>query len=89
MLSHYKIITLSHQHTNLRDLAKFVLPELEQTIVHLLQSAKENFNIQELFYVSTCNRVMFLLYGEFNANENTVIPFYRHFLPQLTASDYT
>ena len=64
MLSHYKIITLSHQHTNLRDLAKFVLPELEQTIVHLLHSAKENFNIQELFYVSTCNRVMFLLYGE-------------------------
>ena len=48
MLSHYKIITLSHQHTNLRDLAKFVLPELEQTIVHLLHSAKENFNIHEL-----------------------------------------
>ena len=89
MLSHYKIITLSHQHTNLRDLAKFVFPELEQTVVHLLHSAKENFNIQELFYVSTCNRVMFLLYGEFNANENTIIPFYHHFLPQLTASDYT
>jgi glutamyl-tRNA reductase len=32
---------------------------------------------------------MFLLYGEFNANENNVIPFYRHFLPQLTTSDYS
>ncbi len=87
MLSNYKIITLSHHQTNLRDLGKFVLPELEDILVDLLFKAKEKFNIQEIFYVSTCNRVMFLLYGETNLDINSVIPFYHHFLPNLTETD--
>jgi glutamyl-tRNA reductase len=87
MLSNYKIITLSHHHTNLRDLGKFVLPEFEEKVVDLLLKAKQIFNIKELFYVSTCNRVMFLLYSEANIDQNTVIPFYNHFLPHLTDSD--
>lgn len=87
MLSNYKIITLSHHQTNLRDLGKFVLPELEDILVDSLFKAKEKFNIQEIFYVSTCNRVMFLLYGETNLDINSVIPFYHHFLPNLTETD--
>ncbi|NBU35411.1 MAG: glutamyl-tRNA reductase [Bacteroidetes bacterium] len=87
MLSNYKIITLSHHQTNLRDLGKFVLPELEDILVDLLFKAKEKFNIQEIFYVSTCNRVMFLLYGETNLDIKSVIPFYHHFLPNLTETD--
>ncbi len=87
MLSNYKIVTLSHHYTNLRDLGKFVLPEFEEKVVDLLQSAKQNFNIQELFYVSTCNRVMFLLYSDTSVDSDSVIPFYNHFLPHLTDAD--
>ena len=87
MLSNYKIITLSHHHTSLKDLGKFVLPEFEEKVVDLLFKAKQNFNIQELFYLSTCNRVMFLLYCENSLDQNSVITFYNHFLPHLTDSD--
>jgi glutamyl-tRNA reductase len=87
MLSHYKIITLTHQHTNLRDLGKFILPDVEEKAIDLLQRAKQDFNIQELFYVSTCNRVMFLMYGETELDVNRVIRLFHHFIPHLTESD--
>jgi glutamyl-tRNA reductase len=87
MPEHLHIVTLTHQQTNLRDLGKFVLPEMKGSDMALMQQAKEFFNIREIFYVATCNRVMFLLFTEDKVDLNRAISLYRHFLPQLSAPD--
>jgi glutamyl-tRNA reductase len=87
MISNYKIITISYHNTNLKDLGKFILPESNEEFVDKLSAIKEWFGVSELLYISTCNRVMFILYGEAHISNDTVVSMYNRFIPNLSDSD--
>lgn len=87
MISNYKIITISYHNTNLKDLGKFILSESNGKFVDTLHTIKEWFGIKELLYISTCNRIMFILYGEKAISNDMVVSMYNRVIPNLSARD--
>jgi len=83
----YQLISLTHQDLNLRDLGRFVLSGEEMDIHARLESARGVFGINEICYLATCNRVMFLLYGSYTPDKEQLLLFFAHFLPGLTRED--
>lgn len=62
MLNGYKILTVTHKSSSLNDLGNFVVKSAdEEELKQKLSSLKEQFDLQELMYLSTCNRVMYFL----------------------------
>ncbi len=61
MLQQYKILTVTHRHTNLKDIGRFVIKAdgSEQLRAHLTR-LRAKLNLDELFYTATCNRVLYL-----------------------------
>ena len=65
MLDNYKIITLTHRRIDLRHIKDYVVQTAEgQSVDGRLLEIKHQFGLQELMYVATCNRVMYLFYVE-------------------------
>ena len=62
MLRGYKIVTVTHKSIDVGDLGAYVVPEKNGSTIHLLQDAKKHFQVEELMYVQTCNRIMFILF---------------------------
>jgi len=60
-LKNLKVIAFTHKHVDLKDLGNLVIcnEELESRLIHL----KNSFDIPEIFYIGTCNRVEFVFYG--------------------------
>ena len=56
MLEKYKILTITHRNTNLNKLGKYVIPDVS---AEKLESLKRTFGLDELLYLSTCNRVLY------------------------------
>ncbi len=83
MLQQYKILTVTHRQTNLKDIGAFALSaDNEQSKTVQLNLLKERFNIQELYYVATCNRVLFV----FTTEESLSTDFVESFFKQVNNS---
>lgn len=54
-----KVIAFTHKQIELKELGKLVM--CQENLTEKLQQVKDQFNIPELFYLSTCNRVEFVL----------------------------
>ncbi len=57
-MKYLKVIAFTHKHIDLKDIGKFVI--CNETLEDRLQSIKEKFDIPEIFYIGTCNRVEFV-----------------------------
>lgn len=57
-LKYLKVIAFTHKQIELKELGKLVLCQEDTT--SKLHAAKEHFGIDEIFYLSTCNRVEFV-----------------------------
>ncbi len=61
MLDKYQIITLTHQRLPLQKMGDYVVPATEATPLSVqLAEIKKALHLDELLYLSTCNRLMFL-----------------------------
>ncbi len=58
-LNYLKVIAFTHKQIELKELGKLVI--CQDSITSKLQRAKEHFNIPEIFYLATCNRVEFVM----------------------------
>ncbi|MDT3404638.1 glutamyl-tRNA reductase [Mucilaginibacter terrae] len=58
-MKYLKVIAFTHKQIELKELGKLVL--CQEDLTAKLQQAKEQFNIPEMFYLSTCNRVEFVM----------------------------
>ena len=60
-MKNLKVIAFTHKHVDLKDLGNLVIcnEDLESRLVNL----KHHFDIPEIFYIGTCNRVEFVFYG--------------------------
>lgn len=81
----YKTIAFTHKTTELKDIGRLHIDDdaLEARLSHL----KSELNLQELLYVSTCNRVEFLMIAEQELDEAFRSKFFAAFNPQWTETD--
>jgi glutamyl-tRNA reductase len=58
-LKHLKVIAFTHKQIELKELGKLVL--CQENLTEKLQQVQKQFDIPEMFYLSTCNRVEFVM----------------------------
>ncbi len=58
-LKYLKVIAFTHKQIELKELGKLVI--CQENLTTKLQEAKEHFQIPEIFYLATCNRVEFVM----------------------------
>lgn len=85
MLRNVKLLTVTHKSANLKDIGAFVLKPTDHAPVQAqLEKIKISFNLTELFYIATCNRVIFLFITSENTNKNFTNRFFQHINPNLS-----
>jgi len=72
-LKYLKIIAFTHKYVDLKDLGKFVI--CNEYLGSCIESVKTKFDIPEIFYLGTCNRVEFVFTAEQNLNDQFVKDF--------------
>lgn len=88
MLSNFKLITITHRKLNVNELEKFVIKyDDKEGLASALTSIKEEFQLEELFYLATCNRVQFLIYTNHDVDLEFTSRLFRKINPDLQDSD--
>ena len=83
MIKNFKILTITHRNTNLSELGRFVIKYSEQQeLKSKLDQLKDKFDLEELFYLATCNRVMYF----FHTGQKTDFDFVAAFLGDINPS---
>lgn len=85
MINNYKILTITHRKTNLKDIGQFIIKhtdtdELRDRLAHF----KAAFGIDELMYLATCNRITFLFYTPIQFNKKFVTQFFQEINSELS-----
>lgn len=62
MIDHYKIITITHHDLNVNELERFVVKDGDGDNLSKLKEIKQLVGLEEIQYLSTCNRVMYFFY---------------------------
>jgi len=76
-LKYLKVIAFTHQQIDLKELGKFVI--CNETLEEKLYNIKSKFDIPEIFYLGTCNRVEFV----FCASQSLSSEFVKDFIRTL------
>lgn len=76
-MKYLKVIAFTHKQIALKDLGKFVI--CNESLDSSLESVRQKFDIPEIFYIGTCNRVEFV----FTADQNLTNEFVRDFIQAL------
>ena len=76
-MKYLKIIAFTHKQIDLKDLGKFVI--CNESLESSLESVRQKFDIPEIFYIGTCNRVEFV----FTADQDLSNEFVRGFIQAL------
>ncbi len=61
-MKYLKVIAFTHKQVELKELGKLVI--CQESLIPKLRQIKEQFNIPEIFYLATCNRVAFVMATE-------------------------
>lgn len=84
MLQDYKILTVTHRNTSLKDIGQFAIAAEQAAVLdEKLEAIKQTFGFDELMYVATCNRVLFLFISEQPLDAAFVERFFLFVNPQL------
>lgn len=81
MLENYKILTITHKNTNLNKLGKYVIDDVSK---EKLEALKAEFGLDELLYLSTCNRVLYFFVASTTYNVAFQKAFFQFINPQLS-----
>jgi len=88
MIKNYQILTITHRNTNLSELGKFVVQYAEeQELQSKLQQLKDQFDIGELLYLATCNRVMYFFHTNQHIDSNFIAAFFQKVNPSLSETE--
>lgn len=86
-MSNLKIIAFTHKITDLNDIGKLHIEE--NILQNRLQFLKRNSGLDELLYLSTCNRVEFIISNTESITPNFLKKFFTAFNPDWSDSDIT
>ncbi|HEY1056529.1 MAG TPA: glutamyl-tRNA reductase [Emticicia sp.] len=76
-MKYLKIIAFTHKHIDLKEIGKFVI--CNETLESRLELLRSKFDIPEIFYIGTCNRVEFV----FTASQPLENSFVKEFIRTL------
>ena len=79
-MNRFKIIAFTHKQIDVKEIGRLHLPDTEQQ--HQLSALKKALRLDELMYLSTCNRVEFLL----NTKQEITNAFLHSFFAVLSLS---
>lgn len=89
MIDNFHIITLTHQTINVDQIGHFVVKhQTKEELKDKLVSIKEQFGIEELVYLATCNRVSYIFYREEELQEEFIEAFFLHINVDLESSQH-
>lgn len=86
-MTDFKILAFTHQNLPLADIGKLVLSK--ETLPARLMALKKALSIAEIFYVSTCNRVEFVLYMPVALDTDFAKRLLSHLFPTLETETIT
>lgn len=85
MLERLKILTVTHKRTNLNEIGDYVLKTASQEeLCQRLQKLKQQLRLEELMYLSTCNRVMYCLVTDHVMDTAFAGHFFQKINPELS-----
>ena len=84
MLDGYHILTLTHRDAPLETIGKMVLNDDSAPLLHAL---KNRFGWEEMLYLATCNRVVFLFYAQGPVSGNMANEIVGQTRPDLSATE--
>ncbi len=85
MLNRFKIITVTHKRIDLKDLKQYVVHTQEdQSLEERLRGVKAGLEMEELMYLSTCNRVLYFFVSDKSMDEILAGGFFRMINPALS-----
>ena len=71
MLQHFHILTLTHRHSDLKDIGRLALAfNAKEELRPALHQLMERQQMSECFYLATCNRISFFFTTETVVNED-------------------
>jgi glutamyl-tRNA reductase len=85
-LNRIKIIAFTHKNTDINDIGRYHVEE--SAVKSRLEDLKGAMAIDELLYISTCNRVEFVLCTEKEINQVYLKRFFQAFNPEFTPADF-
>ncbi len=89
ILQGYKILTLTFREVPTHRLEELVLSnDLEGELFGRLELMKKHLGLDEIFYLHTCNRVLFFFYGNQEPDINFQLRFFRQINPALTEDQF-
>jgi glutamyl-tRNA reductase len=81
-----KIITITHKHTNLKHIGEYVIKAADNAVLkERLEALKLRFDLPELLYLATCNRVMYLMVTPQTLDDTFVSAFFQEVNNELPA----
>lgn len=84
MIDNFHIITLTHQTINVDQIGHFVIKNNnKEELKSKLTDIKNVFDIEEIIYLSTCNRVSYIIYKDEDIEESFLPSFFRQVNPSL------
>lgn len=86
-MKNLSVICVSHKTATLEQVGCFHIDENQQQ--QRLSALRDALGIDELMYLSTCNRVEFMFYGQVIVDEVFLQNFHRLFFAESTTIDYT
>ncbi len=85
MLNNYKILTITHKRISLKDIGNFVVNvEDNSSMQERLEEIKAQFNLSELMYSNTCNRVLFFFATEEHIDSHFISEFFKAINPSAS-----
>lgn len=84
MLQQYKIITVTHQHLNVEDIAQFAMNREDlSSYEDKLDFLSDLLSSKEIVYLNTCNRVSYIFHGETTLSKSFLIEFFTKINPKM------
>jgi len=78
MIGGYKILTVTHHNVKLNTLGQYAFSCEDTELPDHLFSLKEHAEIDEIMYLSTCNRIMYFFYTDQKIDTPFITSFFKH-----------
>ena len=86
-MEQYKVITITYKNVSLSELGNYIIPRESDndSFGNKLKSLKEQFQLNELLYILTCNRVTYFFVNEEKLDQDFLKRFFSFINPALDA----
>ncbi len=84
----YKVVTINYKNSHLKVMGQFAIQqENEQQVRAKLEQLKADFHLDELVYLATCNRILFLISSPDSFSSASLEAFFKNINPKLSATE--